>query len=191
MSTSRGLTVGDRLLRLFELDAFVLQCYTPGMNSKSGFRELIAVRFNEQELKRLREAAAEQGIGASTLVRILVNQALKPLSTGTRRMTSDEFRDVIASTLARLDKDKANNLLKDVSIGNPYDPMLLVWAGQTHKWGEFTSLFLKALLASLGVEVNLPENERLLEVKGKQNIELESEAINAGVINTGRGSEVK
>ena len=34
------------------------------MNSKSGVRELIAVRFNEQELKRLREAAGEQGIGA-------------------------------------------------------------------------------------------------------------------------------
>ena len=161
------------------------------MNSKSGVRELIAVRFNEQELKRLREAAAEQGIGASTLVRILVNQALKPLSAGPRRMTSDEFRDVIASTLARLDKDKVNNLLKDVSIGNPDAPMLLVWAGQTHKWGEFTSLFLKALLASLGVEVSLQENEKLIEVEGEQNIKPENKAINAGVINTGRRSEVK
>lgn len=152
---------------------------------------MIAVRFNEQELKRLREAAAEQGIGASTLVRILVNQALKPLSTGPRRMTSDEFREVMASTLARMDKGELDVLLKDVSIGNPDDPMLLVWAGKAKKWEEFTSHFLKALLASLGVEVSLSENEKLIEVENEQNIELENKAINADVINIGSRSEVK
>ena len=136
------------------------------MNSKSGVRELIAVRFNEQELQRLREAAAEQGIGASTLVRILVNQALRPLSTGPRRMTSDEFRDVMASTLARMDKSELDVLLKDVSIGNPDAPMLLVWAGKSKKWEQFTAQFLKALLASLDIEVTLPENNvELVEVE--------------------------
>ena len=118
------------------------------------------MRFNEQELWRLREAAAQQGIGASTLVRILVNQALRPLNTGPRRMTSDEFREVMASTLARMDKSELDVLLKDVSIGNPDDPMLLVWAGKSKKWEQFTSQFLKALLASLDIEVTLPENNR-------------------------------
>ena len=145
-----------------------------GINSKSRFRELIAVRFNEQELQRLREAAAEQGIGASTLVRILVNQALKPLSTGPRRMTSDEFRDVMASTLARMDKSELDVLLKDVSIGNPDDPMLLVWAGKSKKWEKFTAQFLKALLASLDIEVTLPENRELVEASDEQNSELKS-----------------
>ena len=161
------------------------------MNSKSGFRELIAVRFNEQELKRLREAAAEQGIGASTLVRILVNQALRPLSTGPRRMTSGEFREVMASTLARMDKGELDVLLKDVSIGNPDAPMLLVWAGKAKKWEKFTSHFLKALLASLDIEVSLPENKELIEVEDEQNIELENNTVNMDVISKGRRSEVK
>ena len=161
-----------------------------GINSKSRFRELIAVRFNEQELQRLREAAAEQGIGASTLVRILVNQALKPLSTGPRRMTSDEFREVMASTLARMDKRELDVLLKDVSIGNPDDPMLLIWAGKSKKWEEFTSQFLKALLASLDIEVTLPENKEVIEASDEQNIELENKAVNMNVINNRRRSEV-
>ncbi len=159
-------------------------------SSKSRFRELIAVRFNEQELQRLREAAAEQGIGASTLVRILVNQALRPLSTGPRRMTSDEFREVMASTLARMDKRELDVLLKDVSIGNPDDPMLLVWAGKSKKWEQFTSQFLKALLASLDIEVTLPENKELVEASDEQNIELDNKTVNITVINNRRRSEV-
>ena len=164
------------------------------MNSKSRFRELIAVRFNEQELQRLREAAAEQGIGASTLVRILVNQALRPLSTGPRRMTYDEFRDVMASTLARMDKSELDVLLKDVSIGNPDDPMLLVWAGKSKKWEQFTAQFLKALLASLDIEVTLPENSEMFEEEEQpatsknikeQNIELKR--INSYVLSKNDG----
>ena len=149
------------------------------------------MRFNEQELQRLREAAAEQGIGASTLVRILVNQALKPLSTGPRRMTSDEFREVMALTLSRMDKRGLDVLLEDVSIGNPDDPMLLIWAGKSKKWEEFTSQFLKALLSSLDIEVTLPGNNReVIEASGEQNIELEHKAVNMNVINDRRRSEV-
>lgn len=161
-----------------------------GINSKSRFRELIAVRFNEQELQRLREAATEQGIGASTLVRILVNQALRPLSTGHRRMTYDEFREVMASTLARMDKGEIDVLLKDVSIGNPDDPMLLVWAGKSKKWEEFTAHFMKALLKSLDIEVTLPENGGVIEANDNQNIEIENKAVNMNGINARRRSEV-
>lgn len=149
--------------------------------NKSKFTELIAVRFTQEQLARLQEAASDQGIGASTLVRILVNQALRPASTKPRRMTSDEFREIIVSTLARLDKDSVNSFLKDVSIGNPNDPTLLVWAGQTEKWEDFTSHFLKALLASLGVEVTLPENEELLKVKKQSDSQVQGEQDIQGV----------
>ncbi len=133
-------------------------------NSRSKFTELIAVRFTEQELARLQEAAADHGVGTSTLVRILVNQALKPVNIKSRRMTADEFREVMVSTLARLDKDVVKSFLKDVSIGNPDDPTLLVWAGQTKNWENYTSVFLKALLASLGIEVSFTEDNKLIEV---------------------------
>ncbi len=132
--------------------------------SKSKFTELIAVRFSEQDLKRLQEAADEQGIGASTLVRILVNRALKPVNARPRRLTADEFRDVMASTLARLDRAKVDSFFKEIAVGSPDEPTLLMWAGQTKKWEEFTSHFLKALLASLGVEVSLSEDNQLIEV---------------------------
>lgn len=133
-------------------------------SSKSKFTELIAVRFTEQELNRLQEAAADHGVGTSTLVRILVNQALKPVNNKPRRMTADEFREVMVSTLARLDKEVVKSFLNDVSIGNPDDPTLLVWAGQTKNWENYTSVFLKALLASLGIEVNFTEGNKLVEV---------------------------
>jgi hypothetical protein len=127
-------------------------------NSRSKFTELIAVRFTTDELSRLQESAADQGIGASTLVRILVNQSLKPVSPKPRKMTIDEFREVMSTTLDRLDKKKTESFLKEISVGNPNDPALLVWAGQTQKWEEYTSLFLQALLGALGVEVNFPES---------------------------------
>lgn len=130
------------------------------MSSRSKFTELIAVRFTPDELARLQESADDWGIGSSTLVRILVNQALKPAGPKPRKMTMDEFREVMASTLNRLDKSKTENFLKEISVGNPDDPALLVWAGQTQKWEEYTSLFLKALLGALGIEVSFPENKQ-------------------------------
>ena len=131
------------------------------MNSKSKFTKLIAVRFTEEELERLQEAAEDEGVGPSTLVRIIVNLALKPTNARPRKMTSDEFHKVMAATMARLDKTKADDLMKDISIGNPEDPTLLIWAGETKKWQAFTSHFLNAFLASLGIEVNIPENKTI------------------------------
>src|ERR1039458_2833111 len=130
------------------------------MNSKSRFTELIAVRFTSEELARLQESASDKGIGASTLVRILVNQALRPTSPRPRKMTIDEFREVMTSTLNRLDQTKTESFLKEISVGNPDEPALLMWAGQTQKWEEYTSLFLKALLESLGIEVSFPDNKQ-------------------------------
>jgi hypothetical protein len=160
------------------------------MSSRSKFTELIAVRFTPEELARLQESAGDRGIGASTLVRILVNQALKPTGPKPRKMTIDEFREVMASTLNRLDKSKTESFLKEISVGNPDDPALLVWAGQTQKWEEYTSLFLKALLAALGIEVSFPENknpaadnsdsnENVFQVKNEDEIEpLKQTALN-------------
>ena len=127
------------------------------MSSKS---KLIAVRFTEEELERLQEAAEEEGVGPSTLVRIIVNLALKPEKARPHKMTSDEFQSVMANTMARLDKSKVDGLLKDISIGNPDDPALLVWAGETKRWKEFTAHFLNAFLGSLGIEVNIPESNK-------------------------------
>ncbi len=130
------------------------------MSSKS---KLIAVRFTEEELERLQEAAEDEGVGPSTLVRIIVNLALKPAKARPRKMTSDEFQSVMAATMARLDKGQVENLMKDISIGNPDDPALLVWAGETKRWKDFTAHFLNAFLNSLGIEVNIPENKELSE----------------------------
>jgi hypothetical protein len=83
-------------------------------NLKSKFTELIAMRFTKQELQRLEEAVDDQAIGASTLVHILVNQAVKPVNPRPRRMMSEEFREVMVSTLARLDKDKTQTFQRNL-----------------------------------------------------------------------------
>jgi hypothetical protein len=134
------------------------------VDSRSKFTKLIAVRFTEQELERLQQEASARSVGASTLVRMLVNQALKPAVAGSRRLTSDEFRQVMDSTLNLLGQEKIRDFFKDIAIGNPDDPTLLVWAGQTEKWEEYTSRFLIALLASLGIEVGLPADKKLITV---------------------------
>jgi hypothetical protein len=133
------------------------------MKSKSKLNKLIAVRFTEQELTRLEAAAEEQGIGPSTLTRMIVNQALKPTGPRPRKLTSDEFRDVMLSTLARLGKDRVDSFFKDVSVGSPDEPTLLMWAGQTDKWEEFTARFLRSLLASLGIEVSPADEKKAVE----------------------------
>jgi len=134
--------------------------------SRAKLTKLMAVRFTDQEFTRLQEAAEDQGIGPSTLVRILVNQALNPAIARRRRMTSDEFREVMVSTLTRLDKTDVDSFFKEISVGTPDDPALLLWAGKTKEWEEFTSTFLVSLLGSLGIEATWPEDS---ELKGRAN----------------------
>jgi hypothetical protein len=130
------------------------------MNSKSKFTELIAVRFKPEELSRLQEAAEQRGMGASTLARVLVNQALNPSHNQPRKMTADEFQEVMNVTLNKLDRAKTESFLKDIAVGDPDDPALLVWAGKSRSWEEYTSLFLKALLESLGISVSFAGEDR-------------------------------
>jgi hypothetical protein len=155
------------------------------MDSKSKFTELIAVRFTKEELARLQEAADDQSIGASTLVRILVNQALRPDSAKPRRMTSEEFNEVMVSTLARLDKGKVDSFFKEVAVGSADDPVLLMWAGQTKEWEEFTSLFLKALLAALGIDISFPENRQLVRVNNRSTHQIEEgQEVKSSILNS-------
>jgi len=125
----------------------------------------LAVRLTGEELTLLRDIAAKQGLGPSTFARIVLTQAIEREDRLPKGLTLDELMSTLANNLSQTDKDKFESLLKDIAIGDPDNPALLVFSGQRRTWEEFTSLFLTHLLAFIGVEVVMPENENYEKVK--------------------------
>lgn len=125
----------------------------------------LAVRLTGEELTQLRDIAAKQGLGTSTFARVVLAQAIARGNTPTRVVTLDGLFSGLLDNLSQMDKDKFESYVKDIAIGDPDNPVALVYSGQKRTWEEFTSLFLERLLALVGVQVVIPENENDKKVK--------------------------
>ncbi len=120
----------------------------------------LAVRLTGEELTRLRDAAAKQGLGTSTFARLVLTSAIERRSQLPKRMTLDRLKEALEENMPQPVKDRAEALAKEISIGDPNNPSLLVIdACQTKQLEEFTLLWIAGLLAMVGVQVVTPENE--------------------------------
>lgn len=119
----------------------------------------LAVRLTGEELTQLRDIAAKQGLGPSTFARVVLAQAIDRGNIPPRVVTIDGLLSGMLDNLSQMDKDKFESFVKDISIGDPDNPVALVYSGQKRTWEESTSLFLERLLALVGVQVVIPENE--------------------------------
>ena len=121
----------------------------------------LAVRLTGEELTHLRDMAAKQGLGTSTLARLLLTRAIEKEDCVPEVVNSDDIMSRMYSNLSQTDKDKLESFIKDVAIGDTDNPLALIFAGKRKDWEESTLLFLKCLLGLLGVRVVAPKMEDL------------------------------
>jgi antitoxin component of RelBE/YafQ-DinJ toxin-antitoxin module len=134
----------------------------PGQRRSS----FLAVRLTGEELTRLRQIAAQHGLGPSTFARLVLTAAIAQQGRLPRRVTLDELRDILETSLPQSVKDKAEALTKAAAVGDPDNPaMLIIDAGQKEAWEDFSYSFLSAVFAMVGVRVIKPESESYQKAK--------------------------
>ncbi|MBI2872566.1 MAG: hypothetical protein HYY00_05170 [Chloroflexi bacterium] len=130
----------------------------PGQRRSS----FLAVRLTGEELTRLRDIAARQGVGPSTFARLVLTAAIEHQGKLTKAVTLDELGRLIESRLSQPAKDKLEALVKSAAIGDPSDPFfMLMDVSQTKQAAE---IFI-ALLSAVGVSVIAPEDKGYKEVR--------------------------
>jgi antitoxin component of RelBE/YafQ-DinJ toxin-antitoxin module len=133
--------------------------------SKSQARQkrssFLAVRLTGEELTRLRDVAKEQGLGPSTFARLVLTRAIERKQILPPVVTIEKLMDTLTNNLSQTDRDKFESFVKAVAIGELDNPVVLEFSGARRTWEEVTSLFLTRLLASLGIQVVIPEKENI------------------------------
>ncbi|MBI4285062.1 MAG: hypothetical protein HY670_04065 [Chloroflexi bacterium] len=119
----------------------------------------LVIRLTGEELTRLRDIAATQGMGPSTFARLVVMREIEPKSNELKVVSLGHSLSSMASGFSQTDKAKFETFLKDVAIGEQDNPALLVFSGERKTWDEVTSLFLRRLLKLLGVHVVISGKE--------------------------------
>jgi hypothetical protein len=130
----------------------------PGQTRSS----FLAVRLTGEELTRLREIAAHQGVGPSTFARLLLTTAIERQARLPKNKTLDDVMEELEKNFPHEMKERMETILKAITIGEP--PYLLELTDKK-KLEEFALSFLSALFAMAGVQVITPEDEKYQEVK--------------------------
>lgn len=126
----------------------------------------LAVRLTGEELTRLRDIAARQGIGPSTFARLVLTAAIEHQGKLPKRVALDELREVLEANLPQPIKEKAEALARAAAIGDPDDPALLIFdASQREALEEFTLSFLSSVFAMAGVQIITPGSKNYQEVR--------------------------
>lgn len=121
----------------------------------------LAVRLTGEELARLRDIAAKQGLGTSTFARNVLTSVIDK-GVLPKRIGLDQVLNAIMSRLSNEDMEKVENYFKEIAIGDTENPALLVFSGERRKWEELVSLMFERLLR---VEVIPTEKEKYQRLK--------------------------
>ena len=119
----------------------------------------ITIRLDSASRSKLNKLAAEQGLGPSTFARSVLMSAIEQTGNLPKSISLDAIRNMVEQNLPQSIKEQAENLAKDVSIGDPNNPaFLLLDRSQMNEWGELGSKVFSTLLAMYGVQVIAPED---------------------------------
>ncbi|MDP3063820.1 MAG: hypothetical protein Q8O40_11525 [Chloroflexota bacterium] len=118
----------------------------------------LAVRLTGEELTRLRDTAAKRGLGPSTFARGILLSAIEGHSEPSSR-TAGEFAGILEARLTKVQEERVETLFNKVVIGDPKNPVLLVFAGEKQTWQELASVLFSTFLAMPGARVFTPEDE--------------------------------
>ena len=130
----------------------------PGQKRSS----FLAVRLTGEELTRLRDVAAEQGLGPSTFARSVLMGAVGQGTVSPKRMTLKQITTALEETLPDETRVRMEGLLKAITIGEP--PILFELTDQD-RLEEFAHLAAAALLSIAGVQVVVPQSDEQTKAK--------------------------
>jgi len=133
---------------------------SPGQKRSS----FLAVRLKGEELTRLRDVAAKQGLGPSTYARLVLTAAIEQGSKPPTKKTLEDVFEALDKNISQQTKDRMGALFKTMSIG---DPPYLLELTDRNKFEEFGRLSAGALLSLAGIEVVSKETEQPPEERSK------------------------
>jgi hypothetical protein len=124
----------------------------------------LAVRLTGQELTRLRDIAARQGLGPSTFARLVLTSTIEYHGVMPRRITAEQLKDALEENFPQSVKQQAEDISRTISIGNP--PFLLEIGKLTsEEWEDFTLQFISSILAMAGVQLVTSKDVDKMELK--------------------------
>ncbi len=132
----------------------------------------LTVRLTGEELTQLRDVAAKQGLGPSTFARTVLTSVVNRGGEMPKRVvTLTEFREALERNLPQSIIDRAKAFTKDISIGDPCDPTLILIDGsQMKRYEDLIWLFFSAMFELYGVRVVTPNDAKYDELKAIANI---------------------
>jgi hypothetical protein len=127
----------------------------------------LAVRLTGEELTRLRDTAAKQGLGPSTFARVVLTNAIEQEGWLPKRVvTLKEFKEALERNLPQPLRDRLEAFAKDISVGGPENPaLLIVDASQRKKYEQLIWSFFGVMLEIAGLKVLTSDDESYEKVK--------------------------
>jgi hypothetical protein len=122
----------------------------------------LAVRLTGEELTRLRDIAAKQGLGPSTFARIVLTSAIDRQSPA--KISTYKLTELLENLLPQSVKEKGEVFFKNTKLGDLSNPtidpaILIIDANQQKEYEEFQIYLLKALQMLCGIQIITPEKE--------------------------------
>jgi antitoxin component of RelBE/YafQ-DinJ toxin-antitoxin module len=125
----------------------------------------ITIRLDSESRSKLEKLAAEQGLGPSTLARLILTSVIESKEKLPRKVNLDELRDMLEKNMPQPLKDRAESLARDASIGSPDNPAFLIDNSQVSAWEEFGLETISTLLAMYNVQIINREHKKYKAVK--------------------------
>lgn len=111
---------------------------------------LLALRLTGEELTRLRDLAAKQGVGPSTFARLILTEAMQKEGRVPKIKTMPEVVEAIKTNLSPEVRERMFAIMESVTIGKP--PILLELTKE-EELEEFWRLSVALILAAAGVQL--------------------------------------
>jgi antitoxin component of RelBE/YafQ-DinJ toxin-antitoxin module len=128
--------------------------------------KMITIRLDSESRSKLDRLAAEQGLGPSSFARLILMSVIEQGGKLPKRITLDELKNMLEEITPRSIKERANLLVKKATIGDPDNPVFLIFnQSQIEEWGELGLQALCALLAMYDVQLITREHAKYKEVK--------------------------
>lgn len=143
----------------------------PGPKQKRS--SFLAVRLTGEELTRLRDVAAKQGLGPSTYARTILKSAIER-ETQTHTINMEQLSDLI-NRISPQFSEKAKAFYEKIAIGNPENPaMLVIDENYKEEYMELSLLFIQTFLSLVGIQlitsegVNFKKSREIASEKNKK-----------------------
>ncbi len=118
----------------------------------------MAVRLTGEELTRLRDVEAKQGLGTSNFALLLITSAVERQSVP-NHISVDKLRDILENSLPKSITEQAERLSKATALGDSDNPFARLFdRDQMNEWGELGIQAISILLGMCGVQVVTEEH---------------------------------